>query len=128
MRLIVLIAVAGAAGAVGRYVLSGWTYRLLGESFPYGTLAVNILGCFLLGSVHQIGQQTDLLTQETRIAIAIGFLGALTTYSTFGYETFRLLEDGSWGPALASVATHLLLGLLAVWLGITLIRVLMGGG
>ncbi|NIL98780.1 MAG: fluoride efflux transporter CrcB [Planctomycetales bacterium] len=128
MRLILLIAAAGAAGAVGRYLLGGWTYRLLGDSFPYGTLAVNMLGCFLLGTVQQLGQQTDLLTQETRVAIAIGLLGALTTYSTFGYETFRLVEDGRWQPALANIAAHLLLGLFAIWLGITLVRAGMGGG
>jgi CrcB protein len=128
LKILLFIAVAGAAGAVGRYVLGGWTYRMLGESFPYGTLAVNILGCFLLGSVQQIGEQTNFFTQETRIAIAVGFLGALTTYSTFSYETIRLLEDGSWGPALSNVAAHLLLGLFAVWAGITLVRAMMGGG
>ncbi|NIP84180.1 MAG: fluoride efflux transporter CrcB, partial [Planctomycetales bacterium] len=111
-----------AAGAVGRYVLGGWTYRWLGEAFPYGTLAVNLLGCFLLGTVQQLGEQTHLFTPETRIVLAIGFLGAFTTYSAFGWETFRLLADNRWGPALANVAAHLLLGLVAVWAGITLVR------
>lgn len=128
LRLILFIAVTGAAGAVGRYVLSGWTYHFLGERFPYGTLAVNVLGCFLLGVVQQIGEQTNLFTQETRIAIAVGFLGALTTYSTFSFETIKLLEENRWSPALTNVGVHLLLGLFAVWAGITLVRALMGGG
>jgi len=98
----------------------------LGEGFPYGTLAVNILGCFLLGAVQQVGETTDFLSQETRIMLTIGFLGALTTFSTFGYETFRQLEDGRLTVVLGNVGAQLILGLLAVWAGLTLIRVLFG--
>ena len=107
-------------------MLSGWTDRLLGDSFPYGTLAVNLLGCFLLGTVQQVGEITDLISQETRVVIAIGFLGALTTFSTFGYETLRQLEDGNWIAVFGNVAAHLLLGLLAVWAGLTLARLIFG--
>ena len=126
MKILFLIAFAGAVGAVSRYVLSGWTDRLLGDSFPYGTLAVNLLGCFLLGTVQQVGEITDLISQETRVVIAIGFLGALTTFSTFGYETLRQLEDGNWIAVFGNVAAHLLLGLLAVWAGLTLARLIFG--
>lgn len=126
MRLLLLIGLAGAVGALSRYVLSGWTYRVLGEGFPYGTLAVNILGCFLLGAVQQVGETTDFLSQETRVMLTIGFLGALTTFSTFGYETFRQLEDGRLTVVLGNVGAQLILGLLAVWAGLTLIRVLFG--
>jgi CrcB protein len=126
LRILLFIGLAGALGAVSRYVLSGWTYRVIGDQFPYGTLAVNILGCFLLGALQQIGEITDFLSQEARVVMAIGFLGALTTFSTFGYETFRLLEDGRMSAVLGNVAAQLFLGLLAVWAGMTLIRVLFG--
>lgn len=124
---LLLIAVAGALGAVARYALSGWTYGLVGTSFPYGTLAVNMLGCFLLGAVQQIGEITDLITEQMRFAIAVGFLGALTTFSTFGYETLLQLENGNWPAAFGNVTAHLVVGLLAVWAGMTLARVTFGG-
>ena len=126
MRVLILIALAGAVGAVSRYALSGWTYRILGDSFPYGTLAVNLIGCFLLGAVQQVGQITDLISQETRVVIAIGFLGALTTFSTFGYETLRQLEDGNWVAAIGNISAHLVLGLFSVWAGIVLGRLVFG--
>ncbi len=125
--MMLMIALGGALGAMGRYAVSGWTYQMLGESFPYGTLAVNLIGCLLLGVVQQIGDTTNLISQETRIAVAVGFLGAFTTYSTFGFETLRQLEAGSFLPAITNVTAHLLMGLLAVWLGMTLVRLLWGG-
>ncbi|MCZ6771850.1 MAG: fluoride efflux transporter CrcB [Proteobacteria bacterium] len=123
-----LIALGGAIGAVSRYTLSGWITVLLGESFfPYGTLAVNLVGCFLLGVVQQIGETTNQFSQFKRIAIAVGFLGALTTYSTFGYETLRQLESGRVLAPIGNVGAHLVFGLLAVWMGITLARIIWGG-
>ncbi len=93
---ILLIALFGAVGAVGRYSISGFVYRGLGESFPYGTLVVNLLGCFLLGLVIHIGQTTDWISPMYRQALTIGTLGALTTFSTFSYETLMQFEAGQW--------------------------------
>jgi len=127
MLKLLLIAGFGAAGALSRYALSGWVYRIAGENFPYGTLAVNLAGCFLLGLIVHIGQATDLIAENHRPALTIGFLGAFTTFSTFGYETFRQLEDGLWGAALLNVGANVLIGLIAVGAGLAAARGLVGG-
>ena len=117
-----LIAVFGAVGCLLRYLLSGWVHAVLGRGFPYGTLIVNVLGAFLVGFVMELSLRSTLITAELRTGLTIGFLGGLTTFSTFSYETFKLLEDGellSAGVnALVSVATCVLL----TWLGITAAR------
>jgi CrcB protein len=119
---VLLIAVFGALGCLLRYLLSGWVHGLLGRGFPYGTLAVNVLGAFLVGFVMELGLRSTLISPELRTGLTVGFLGGLTTFSTFSYETFRLLEDGevlSAGVnALVSVATCVLL----TWLGISAAR------
>ena len=107
--------------------MSGWSVRLFGDGFPYGTLLVNVLGCFLIGVLAHIGLTTDLLPKETREALGIGFLGGLTTFSTFGWETFRGLEDSAWSFAAGNVAANVLAGLTAVWAGVTVARALFGG-
>ena len=127
MLKLLLIAGFGAAGALSRYALSGWVYRLAGEGFPFGTLVVNVAGCFLLGLIAHIGQVTDLIAENHRPALTIGFLGAFTTFSTFGYETFRQLEDGLWGAALLNVGANVLIGLIAVGAGLAAARGLVGG-
>lgn len=127
MRELAALAVAGALGAVSRYWLSGWAYRALGEGFPHGTLLVNVTGCLFIGFMLHIGLTTEALTPTARLAVTVGFLGAFTTFSTFGYETFRLLETGAWGAAFTNVAANVLLGLAAVWLGLVAARGLFGG-
>lgn len=122
MFLTLLIALGGALGALGRYGLSNLSSGWLGESFPYGTLIANLVGCFAFGAVQQLGDATNLISQEVRLAIGIGFLGALTTYSTFGYETLRQLQLGRVDLAAANVCIHLVFGLIAVWSGMTLVR------
>src|SRR5512139_3033156 len=91
---VALIAVFGALGCLLRHFLSGWVYGLLGRGFPYGTYAVNVVGAFLIGFIMEIGLRTTLIPAQLRAGLAIGFLGGLTTFSTFSYETFKLLEDG----------------------------------
>ncbi|MFQ5479005.1 MAG: fluoride efflux transporter CrcB [Candidatus Binatia bacterium] len=116
------LAVAGALGAVGRYLVGGWAYRVLGTDLPWGTLLVNLSGCLLLGFVMQLGYVSVALPRATRLAISVGFLGSFTTFSTFGYETMRYLENGAWLLALTNVALNLMAGLLAVWVGISLAK------
>lgn len=94
MQIVLYIALFGAMGCLGRYYLSGWVYDLVGRSMPYGTFAVNILGAFLIGLIMEFSLRSSLVSQELRIGLTIGFLGGLTTFSTFSYETFRLLESG----------------------------------
>src|SRR4030095_9553432 len=101
-----MLTVAGALGTRSRWAVSGWAYRLFGERFPYGTLLVNVIGCLLIGVVMEVSLLTDLLPPAWRVALTIGFLGGFTTFSTFGYETLRYLEDGAWWPALANVGAN----------------------
>ena len=81
---ILFIAIAGALGALSRYGISSFVSDQLGEKFALGTLAVNVIGCFLIGFVMHIALSTDIISEEMRMAITVGFLGALTTFSTFG--------------------------------------------
>jgi CrcB protein len=127
MREVVALALAGAAGTLGRWALSGWAYRLLGERFAYGTLAVNVLGCLLLGLLMHLSLVSDLVPEGWRVALGVGFLGAFTTFSTFGYETLSYAEQGAWSLAFANVAANLVLGLAAIWLGAALARGALGG-
>lgn len=121
------VAVFGAFGALGRWGLSRAGYALFGTGFAWGTLIANVLGCFLLGFVMQVCLYSDKISDTLRLAITVGFLGALTTFSTFSYETINYLEDGSWTPALANIAANLLLGLGATVGGLALARTLFGG-
>jgi CrcB protein len=127
LRDLLFIALGGALGAVSRYAVSGWAHDLLGTAFPYGTLVVNVAGCFLLGLIAHVGQTTVYISEPARIAATIGFLGGLTTFSTFGYETFRQLEDGQWVYAVGNMAANLFVGLLAVWAGLAAARIVVGG-
>lgn len=127
VREALFIAVMGAAGALARWGLSGQAYRWFGTGFPYGTLLVNVLGSLLLGLLMHVGLATDLVPRALRTALAVGFLGAFTTYSTFAYETLRHIEDGAWGLAAANVAANLVLGLVGVAAGVGLGRLVVGG-
>ncbi len=122
MQIVLLIAGFGAVGCVTRYLLSGWVYGQLGRSFPYGTFAVNILGAFIIGLIMEMGMRSTLIPANLRTGLTVGFLGGLTTFSTFSYETFRLLEDGEFFIASANVLLSVLTCLLFTWLGIIAAR------
>ena len=127
MRELLIVGAAGAAGAVGRYALSGWVHEFAGARFPWGTLAVNVLGCFALGYLMHVSLATTAISPHWRLALGTGFLGAFTTFSTFSYETVRELERGAWSAAGMNVALNLALGIPATFLGLFLARKLMGG-
>ncbi len=93
------IAVAGALGALARFDLSGLVHRFAGPGFPAGTLVVNLLGCFLLGAMLEMTRQTGWISPGARTIVGVGFLGAFTTFSTFGVETFRAIESDDWQVA-----------------------------
>ncbi len=114
-----LVAVGGAAGALARWLLSDQVQRALGPFFPWGTLAVNVLGSLLLGFVATAALQ-GFFTRWQRLLLATGFAGGFTTFSTFSYETYRLLAEYRLLHAAANIAANVALGLLAVYLGHTL--------
>uniref|UniRef100_I2PZT4 Fluoride-specific ion channel FluC n=1 Tax=Desulfovibrio sp. U5L TaxID=596152 RepID=I2PZT4_9BACT len=119
-----LIALAGSAGTLARYWLSGLVYDVFGRDFPWGTAVVNILGCFLFGLVFELGEDRMLLRTEARIVLLTGFMGAFTTFSTFVFESAGFLEDGRYLPALANVAFQTVLGFAALFAGLMLGRML----
>lgn len=117
---IVLLIVFGTLGTLARYGLQGLVQYRTGAAFPTGTLAVNLLGCFLLGGVAQLALHRLWISPEWRIGLTIGFFGAFTTFSTFSWETVRMLEDGEWMKAAVYVGVSVLGGLLAVMGGMRL--------
>jgi CrcB protein len=120
-----VIGAAGFLGAISRYHVEGFvSRRRSGTSFPWGTLAVNVSGCFALGVVATVFTDRFVVNPHLRSALTIGFLGAYTTFSTFAYETLRLGEDGAGGLAALNVALSVALGLVAAWLGIVAGRAL----
>lgn len=122
MQVILYIALFGALGCLTRYFLSGWVYKALGGVYPSGTFAVNIVGAFCIGLIMEFSMRSTLIPPSLRIGLTIGFLGGLTTFSTFSYETFRLLEDGELLIASVNVLTSVLVCLVFTWLGIAAAR------
>jgi len=118
MEIAVAVAVCGAAGCLSRYYLSAWVYGLLGRDFPYGTFVVNILGAFIIGFLMEFGIRSILVPPTLRVGLTVGFLGGLTTFSTFSYETFRLIEEGELLVAFTNVALSVLVCLVFTWTGI----------
>lgn len=121
---ILLIAAAGGLGALARYGLSGLAARWHGGSFPWGTMAVNVAGCFVFGLLWSLAEGRLAIGGETRAIVFIGFLGAFTTFSSFAYETAALLRDAQWLLAGANVAGQNAAGLAFVLLGLGLGRLL----
>src|SRR5918912_439979 len=106
--------------------LSGVLARRYGETFPAGTLAVNVAGCFLIGFLFYMFQERYVVGQTARSVVLVGFLGGFTTFSSYGLQTFTLLRDGEFAYAAANVFASNLLGLLMVWGGYALGRLLGG--
>ncbi|NOY24424.1 MAG: fluoride efflux transporter CrcB [Oligoflexia bacterium] len=102
------VCLGSAVGGGMRYLVSGWTLSLLGGAFPYGTLAVNLLGSFVLAALMVVGIETTVLPPTVRLALTTGAMGAFTTYSTFNYETLSYLQDGAWGVALTNILVTVL--------------------
>ncbi|MEY4095979.1 MAG: crcB protein [Acidobacteriota bacterium] len=113
------ICLAGAAGSGARYLIGLWAAQRFGPAFPYGTLFVNLGGCFLMGAIMQ-SALTLSWSETARMAITVGFLGGLTTYSAFNYETTRFLESGAYGAAATNatftIAGSMIAGVLGMWL------------
>lgn len=107
MKEILGIGIGGFFGSIARYLLSGWISRYTTLSFPFGTLAVNMVGSFILGLIMALSLRTLLVSDTLRIVVGVGFLGALTTFSTFSYETMRLIGERSWYLAVWNIGLNL---------------------
>jgi len=113
-----LIALFGAVGTLARYGLQGLVQTRTVSTFPYGTLLINLTGCLLLGFLGQITLNRMLISSDLRIAIAVGFFGGYTTFSSFGWETAKMLEDGEWLRATTYVSASVVAGILLSAAGI----------
>ncbi|HBG74076.1 MAG TPA: fluoride efflux transporter CrcB [Anaerolineae bacterium] len=115
---LLIIGFGGFIGSVFRYLFGGYVQKLSNSvAFPYGTLAVNLLGCFVFGFLIQLAESRGIFTSETRAFIFIGILGGFTTFSTFSNESVNLLRSGESIAALLSLGAHIAFGLGAIWLG-----------
>ena len=117
MDRLLYVCLAGGLGSGVRYLASEWSLRTFGQGFPVGTLIVNVAGCFAMSLTMCLALETAHVSPTLRVALTTGFMGGLTTYSAFNYETLKLIESKTYGLALASFAVTTLLCLLAGLLG-----------
>jgi fluoride exporter len=120
------ICLGGAVGTGARYLLSGWLARAAGPGFPWGTLAVNVIGSFLLGLIMQVALGTDLLSPTLRLTLTTGVMGGFTTYSTFNYETLQYLQQSDWLMGSLNLSVTVVACLAAGSLGLVAGRLLAG--
>ena len=114
---ILLVGLGGALGSITRYLVSSWVQAASKSvSFPFGTLAVNLAGCFVIGFLAQLAEARGIFSSEARAFVFIGILGGFTTFSSFGNETMNLARGGEMWTAFANIGANVVIGLIAVWL------------
>ena len=117
---IFIVGIGGFIGSTLRYLVAGWAQQLSKSlDFPYGTLTVNLIGCFVIGFLGELAEARGIFASETRLLVFIGLLGGFTTFSSFGNDTLNLARSGQMLNALTNVAVNVIFGLLLVWLGRT---------
>ena len=124
LQKLILITLAGGAGALARYGLSGAVYRFGGSGFPWGTAVVNVVGCFVAGLLWSLFESRWPVSGQNRAVILIGFMGAFTTFSTYILETGELFGDGKWLYGAGNIILQNGMGIVALFCGIALIKVL----
>lgn len=118
MRELLLVGAGGFAGSIARFLLGGWVTQMTTASrFPFGTLAVNAIGCLCIGAISAYAEQTNALTAHTRVLLLSGVLGGFTTFSAFAYESWFLAREHQWFLAGASVVVQVVVALAAVSIG-----------
>jgi CrcB protein len=122
MARFLLVCAGGAFGTGARYLLGGWAQRTLGTGFPYGTLIINSIGSFLIVILMHLSIQRGVISPDLRVILTTGVMGGFTTYSTFNYETVRLLQDGALGLGALNILATVVVCLLAGGLGVLICR------
>ena len=122
MLKIMVVAIGGSIGAATRYIVSVWAAERFGSDFPYGTLIVNVVGCFIIGAFMVLVTERVIANPYWRLLVAVGFVGGLTTFSSFGFETLKLVEDAQLSWAMYNILTNFVFGFFATWLGMTVAR------
>lgn len=121
-KMILLVGAGGCAGSIARFLSQQLMVRYYPSSFPWGTLIVNITGCFIIGIVYAFGEKGNLLSPEMRILLATGFCGGFTTFSSFAYENISLLRDGELLYTFIYIAASIIVGLLATYIGVLVVK------
>jgi CrcB protein len=121
---ILLVGIGGGVGSIARFLCQKYIYQWYPHPFPFGTLLVNISGCFLIGLFYALAEKGNLLTPEWRILLTTGFCGGFTTFSTFAYENVNLLRNGDVTYFILYTTASVILGILATWLGILLLKLI----
>ena len=116
------IGIGGFLGSVSRYLLSQYVDKKIHSLFPFGTFSVNILGCLILGTLYGLAEKENLLDNQLRLLLTIGFCGSFTTFSTFAHEKMQLLHQGEWMTACIYVISSIAVGILAVIGGVALVK------
>ena len=116
---VLAVGIGGFLGSISRYMLATWIHKIWEHPYPYGTFTVNILGCLLIGFLAGLSQTREIFHPQVRLLVFVGFLGAFTTFSAFGHETFALFTDGRVRAAVANIVLSIAIGLISVWLGYT---------
>ena len=124
MQKVIAIAIAGAIGTIARYWLGGLMQERFNSNFPAGTFAVNMIGSFLFGVVWSLAEERLVISNEARIVILTGFMGAFTTFSTFMFDTAVLMRDSLWLLAAGNLAAQIVVGLICTFLGLAVGRVI----
>lgn len=124
LRNILIVGIGGFLGSIARYLSQIAAGKIFSSGFPSGIFLVNIIGCLLIGIVYALTEKGNLLTSEMRLFLAVGFCGGFTTFSTFSYDNLMLLKDNSIGLLLINTFGSVAFGLLAVYAGIVLIRLI----
>jgi CrcB protein len=118
------IGVFGGLGCLSRYTFSAWAAASFGTKFAYGTLGVNVVGSLLLGAVMESAMHSSALSADLRLGICVGFMGGFTTFSTFAYDSWRLLETGQWFAAAVNILLNVVLCLGGAAAGIAVMRLI----
>jgi len=121
-KMILLVGAGGCVGSIARFLSQQFIARYYPSSFPWGTLVVNILGCFLIGIIYALSEKGSLLSPEWRLLLATGFCGGFTTFSSFAYENIVLLRDGELFYTFLYVAASIVIGFLGAYLGVLIVK------
>jgi CrcB protein len=122
MKIILLVGTGGFVGSISRYLVSQLMQKTFETTFPLGTLVVNIVGSFLIGIIYALSEQSEILSAEWRVFLAVGFCGGFTTFSSFAYENFAMANIQQFLFSALYIGLSLILGLLAVYLGVQLMK------
>ena len=121
---VIIVGLGGGLGSISRFLSQKGVERFMDSSFPMGTFVVNIVGSLIIGIVYEMASRGNLLSPETRLFLAVGFCGGFTTFSSFAYNNLTLINEKLWQYLFLNVGGSLFAGILAVYLGIVLVRVI----